>query len=198
MIEKFTGIDVLGAVLPLVFGDWGALRRIAGAWEELEQGCKAVGKDLETGMNTLSEHWDSTEDGSGGASRAFDFHIRERWIPAYEALGQVCNQVCNTVQQACEQVAQFYEYIVHGVLFMLNFYAKRIKSALVGIRFATSFAKVLSELRGLVMSVVQLVADANELVLLQLKMFKEGFETLWAGMVSLRDLIRGDFDVVSS
>lgn len=192
VVEKLTGVDLLAAVLPLVFGDWGALRRIAEAWGELEHGFRAVGKDLEAGMNTLSEHWDSTESGSGGASRAFDFHIRERWVPAYEALGQVCD----TVRQACEQMAQFYEYLVHGVLFMLNFYAGRIKSALVALRSAPSLGAKLKELWMLVTSVVQLVADANELALLELKTFKEGFETLWSGIVSLRNLIRGDFDAL--
>jgi hypothetical protein len=192
LVEKLTGIDLLAKVLPLVFGDWGALRRIAEAWGELEHGFKAVGKDLEAGMNTLSEHWDSTEDGSGGASRAFDFHIRERWVPAYDALGQICD----TVQQACEQMAQFYEYLVHGVLFMLNYFAKRIKSALVALRFSTTLSARLKELFLLVTSVVQLVADANELAYLELKTFKEGFETIWSGIVSLRNLIRGDFDAL--
>jgi hypothetical protein len=48
----------------------------------------------------------------------------------------------------------------------------------------------------LVTSVAQFVADANELAYLELKTFKEGFETLWSGIVSLRNLIRGDFDAL--
>jgi hypothetical protein len=46
--------------------------------------------------------------------------------------------------------------------------------------------------------VVQLVMDAIELICLQLKTFKEGFETLWAGIISLRNLLRGDFDALGA
>jgi hypothetical protein len=193
-VQKVTGYDLLGAVLPLVFGDWGALRRIADAWNELEQGCMALGGDLEAGMNTLSEHWDSTADGSAGASRAFDHHIRERWVPACEALAQACR----TVQQASEQLAAFYEQVVRQVLFILNFYAKRITKAITGLLAAADIKKCLWELYQLVSSVTQLVTDAIEIIWLELKTFKEGFETLWAGLAHLRNLMRGDFDALTA
>jgi hypothetical protein len=193
-VERLTGIDILAKVLPLVFGDWGALRRIADAWSELEQGFQAVAKDLNSGMDVLSEHWDSSQDGASGASMLFDYHIRERWVPAYEALGQVCS----TVQQGVEQMAQFYETVVHQVLFVLNFYAKRIKNALLGIRNALKFTQYLSQLLLLVTSLIQLVVDAIELVWLQIKTLWEGFQTVFEGIVSLRNYLRGDFDALAT
>ena len=192
LIKTLTGVDLLAKILPVVVGDWGALRRIAEAWDELEHGFKAVGKDLDAGMNVLSEHWDSTEDGKGGASRAFDFHIRERWVPAYDALGQVCD----TMQQVCEATAQAYELAVYQLVFRLNFYVGRIRKAIYGIRAAVSLGSKLNELRKLVMSVVYLVEEVIRILWLELKMLKEDFEMLWAGIESLRNLIRGDFDAL--
>lgn len=83
LIKYLTGYDLLTELLPIVLGNSGALRRLADAHRSMEHGIRQVKDDTAAGMNILSSHW--TSDGAGGASTAFDFHIRERWVPALDS-----------------------------------------------------------------------------------------------------------------
>jgi hypothetical protein len=193
-LKKFTGYDILAKVLPMVFGDWGAVRRIGGAWGELEHGFLAVSRDLREGLDILSEQWDSDVCGVSGASRAFDYHIRGRWVPAFEAVGQLCDGN----QQLCETLALQYEYIVRSVLFVLNFYAQRIKKALKGVMTAVNWTKFLWNLWQLVSTLWQSLVDAVNLAVMQLQVFKEITEQATSTLVAWRNYMRGDFDALKA
>jgi hypothetical protein len=134
LIEKLTGYDLLGTVAPLALGDWAALKRIACAYGELEQAWRAVANDLRQGMDVLSAHWNSHDSGTSGASQAFDYHIRSRWMVAFEALAQMAD----TMQQMCESMAAQYEHTVKGLLYTLTFYMARLQKTLGKLMVATT------------------------------------------------------------
>ncbi|MFP3964666.1 hypothetical protein SMC26_20300 [Actinomadura fulvescens] len=191
IVKHFTGIDLLGMTLPVVLGEWGALRRIGHAWDELEHAYLRLANDLRDGMNTLSGHWNSGgPSGKGGASRAFDYRIREGWIPAFEALGQACD----LAQQVFETIAKQYELVVSQLLLGLNFYVQRIRKAFNGLVTSVNKAKFIKNLVLLVSSVKQLIEDAIRILELYIESFKQMFEGLAAAIVYVRNFIRGDFD----
>ncbi|BCJ51829.1 hypothetical protein Asp14428_33040 [Actinoplanes sp. NBRC 14428] len=194
VIEKLTGYDLLGTVMPLLLGDWGALKRIARAYGELETGWRAVAADLGEGMDVLSEHWDSTESGTMGASQAFDYHIRGRWMVAFEALAQMAD----TMQQMCESMAAEYEHTVKGLLYTLTFYLSRIQKGIGKIMTATNWAKLAAALYGVVSSLYDLIVDGVKLAVEQVQMFIEGFEMITATVVMLRHQMNGDFDALKA
>jgi hypothetical protein len=194
MIEKLTGYDLLGTVMPLLLGDWGALKRIARAYGELEDAWRTVAADLGQGMDVLSQHWDSTSSGTLGASQAFDYHIRHRWMAAFEALAQMAD----TMQQMCESMAAMYEHTVKGLLYTLTFYLARLKKGLGKIMVATNWAKLAKALYSFVSSLYDLVVDGVKLAVEQVQMFVEGFEMLSAGTVMIRHRMDGDFDALKA
>ncbi|MEV8507864.1 hypothetical protein AB0368_24000 [Actinoplanes sp. NPDC051475] len=194
MIEKLTGYDILGAVMPLLFGDWGGLKRIARAYGELEAAWRGVAADLNDGMDALSDHWDSSGSGTIGASQAFDYHIRSRWMAAFEALAQMAD----TMQQMCESMAAQYEHTVKGLLYTLTFYMSRISKGLGKIMVATNWAKLATALYGVVSSLYDLVVDGVKLAVEQVQMFIEGFEMMSATTVVLRHQMNGDFDALKA
>ncbi|MEU8606404.1 hypothetical protein AB0C29_00120 [Actinoplanes sp. NPDC048791] len=122
LIKALTGYDILAETLPLVVGDWGALKRIGRAYGEMADAYRAVGRDLGEGMDILSSHWDSKADGSAGAPQAFGYHIRGRWLPAFEALAQACD----TIERMCEPMAAMYAQTVKGLLFATTMYVSKI------------------------------------------------------------------------
>ncbi|ROP33546.1 hypothetical protein [Couchioplanes caeruleus] len=194
MIEKLTGYDILGTVMPLLLGDWGALKRIARAYGELEVAWRAVAADLGEGMDVLSEHWDSSGSGTLGASRAFDYHLRSRWMKAFEALAQTAD----TMQQMCESMAAQYEHTVKGLLYTLTYFLSQIKKGLGKIMVATNWAKLAAALYGVVSSLYDLVVDGVKLAVEQVQMLIEGFEMISATVVMLRHQMDGDFDALKA
>jgi len=191
IIEKLTGYDLLGTVMPLLFGDWAALKRIGRAYGELEIAWRVVADDLAQGMNVLSPHW--TSGGVlGGASEAFDYHIRSRWMTAFEALAQMAD----TVEQMCESMAAQYEHTVKGLLYTLTFYMARLSKGVEKIMVATNWAKLAMALYSVVSSVYDLVVDGVKLAVAQVEMFIEGIEMASAGYVMLRHRMNNDFDAL--
>ncbi|GAB3808814.1 hypothetical protein [Micromonospora zhanjiangensis] len=193
-VARLTGYDLLAKLLPLTLGDSGAVRRIGAAWSEMEPAFRAVAADLGHGMDVLSTHWNSDSGATGGASSAFDYHIRQRWIPAFEALAQVCD----SGQQICEAMATEYEYVVESLLFALNFYSKRIKKALKTVMTAEKWSTFLWNLWQLVSTMWQMIEDAYHLMVKQLTVFKEAIEMMVANLIGMRNLMRGDFDALKT
>lgn len=187
IVAKFTGIDLLGEAMPIVFGEWGVLRRIAEAHDEMERGFDLIAQDLTEGMDCLSSHW--TSDG-GGASSAFDYHIRERWIKGFRMLANFSN----SAQQTYEWIANAYEDIVNSFLLALNFYAVRIRKAFVALGTATG-PKLLWNLYQLVSSTLQLIEDTLRLLYMQTKMFCSAFEMWVANIHFFYNVLCGDQDV---
>ncbi|GAA4908579.1 hypothetical protein LX16_3033 [Stackebrandtia albiflava] len=189
------GWNPLEKGVPWAIGEFGQLYRIGEAWNELEHAFIAIGTDLTTGMDTLSVHWDSSESGDSGASAAFDHHIRESWVPAMNA----CGQLCDLFQQLCEQMAAAFQEMVHELLFILNFYGRKIKAAAKVLTELTSLSfKAVWNIKKLVSALYHAVVDLYELTVLKIEMFVECAETLVAAGVALRNHIRGDFEVMQS
>ena len=192
LITSLTGYDILAKILPLVLGDWGALKRIGRAYGEMADGCRAVGRDLGEGMDILAPHWDSRADGTAGASRAFDYHIRGRWLPAFEALAQMCD----TVEQMCESMAAMYAQTVKGLLFATTMYVRKIQKGLKAIMTVTDWKKFVKGVWDVVSSLYNLVIDTVTLATEQVLMFTQGVELITATVVMLRHEMNGDFDAL--
>jgi hypothetical protein len=79
-VKSITGYDVLAETLRVVLPEWGSLDRVADAYAHGEAWYSAVAKDVREGMDTMSPHWTD-----GEASTAFDYHIREEWLPYLES-----------------------------------------------------------------------------------------------------------------
>jgi hypothetical protein len=193
-VARMTGFDLLEKLIPLLLGDSGAVRRVGAAWGEMEHAFRAVARDIDHGMDVLSSHWNSELCGTGGASGAFDYHIRQRWKPAFEAVAQACD----AGQQLYELVAVEYEYTVNALLFALNFYSQRLKKAMKAVMTTTDWKKFLWNLWQIVSTVWQLIVDAYDLLAKQMVALKEGVEMLVANLVTLRNLMRGDFDALKT
>ncbi|MEV5768739.1 hypothetical protein AB0L34_29810 [Micromonospora sp. NPDC052213] len=193
-VARMTGFDLLEKLIPLLLGDSGAVRRVGAAWGEMEHAFRAVARDIDYGMDVLSTHWNSELCGAGGASGAFDYHIRQRWKPAFEAVAQACD----AGQQLYELVAVEYEYTVNALLFALNFYSQRLKKAMKAVMTTTDWKKFLWNLWQIVSTLWQLIVDAYDLLAKQMVAFKEGIEMLVANLVTLRNLMRGDFDALKT
>jgi hypothetical protein len=170
LIARFTGYNILENVLPVVFGEWGALRRVAEAWGRLENAFRSVGADLDEGASKLSSHWNSSVDGRSGASRQFDYHMRAEWVPAFRAIGQRCD----LYQQVCEFMAKFYEDAVRDLLFLLNFYVRRIKKIVGKIWEAlTDLKKTLGLLSFLIYTLRQAVEDIIDMIVVEYEKYRE-------------------------
>ena len=141
-------------------------------------------------MDVLSTHWNSDLPDTGGASAAFDYHIRKRWKPALEGLAQGCD----ATQQLYELAAIEYEYVVNTLLFALNFYAKRLKKAMKVFTTTTDWKKFLWNLWQIVSTVWQLIVDTYDLLFKQTVIFKEVVEMVVANFIYLRNRMRGDFE----
>ncbi len=191
-IMKLTGYDILGTVTPVLLGDWAGLKRIAFAYGELEDAWRAVAADIGAGMDVLSQHWNSNDAGTSGASQAFDFHIRSRWMNAFEALAQMAD----TMQQMCESMAAQYEHTVKGLLYTLNVWLARIQKGLFKVMVAKNWAKLAAALYGLISSLYDLIVDGVTLAVEQVEMFCEGFQMAAATTVFIRHQMNGDFDAL--
>ncbi|MGX7675180.1 hypothetical protein [Plantactinospora sp. DSM 117369] len=189
LIKWVTGYDLLGSTMPIVLGETGTLRSVAQAYGELERGFVAISGDLDRGMDILSERWDST---GGGASAAFDYHIRKRWIPAVDALATMAN----ATEENFECLAEVYEYVVNALLIALNFYRLRLKKALQALEAATSVKEALWRLFQLVSDLYQLINDLVDILVKQTAMFIEEAEQIAAVSRQLVDVMQDDFEVL--
>jgi hypothetical protein len=189
-IDFLTGVNLLEIVMPVVLGEWGAVRRVGQAWGEIGHAFRRIGCDIGDGLDTLSDHWDSSEFGDQGASCVFDYDVRRRWIPAFEAAAQMCDYV----QQLCEALAQMYEWTVDGVLLILNFYVKKIKKSILIAATTRKSWKKLKMLWDLVGAVKDLLLELKNCAVEQLLMFKEMVESVSAGVIMIRQILNGDLN----
>ncbi|MDI1463711.1 hypothetical protein QEZ54_22260 [Catellatospora sp. KI3] len=188
LVRLVSGYDVLERLLPVIVGDSGALRRLAEAHRNMEHAIRAVKHDVESGMDLLSGHWTSDAP-DGGASTAFDYQIRMRWIPALEAFAQA-NDAC---QQIYEAYAAEYDYFLNSVLFLLDLYFLRIVRLLAQLRFSTSFTQRAGLIRKLVMEVINLIEEAYEQLHKMVVMMIQGLEAVIALCGTVENMMHGDF-----
>lgn len=187
IVQWITGKDVLGAAMPIVFGEWGVLRRIAQACDELERGYDRVAQDLADGVDLVSAHW--TGDGPG-ASTVFDYHMREQWIRGFKALANVANGA----QQSCEWIANAYEYLVHVFLMALDRYTKGMRASIRALT-APNPAQGMWHLLQLATDVLDLADDTIRMICMQTEVFASSIEMLAANLHGMADIFSGGVDV---
>ncbi|MBM0205750.1 hypothetical protein JNW90_24100 [Micromonospora sp. STR1s_5] len=193
-VAQLTGFDLMEKLTPMTLGDSGAIRRVGAAWGELEHAFLAVAQDIDRGMDVLSTHWNSDLPDTGGASAAFDYHMRKRWKPALEGLAQGCD----ATQQLYELAAIEYEYLVNTLLFALNFYSKKLKKAMKVFTTTTDWKTFLSTLWEIVSTVWDVIVGTYDLVFKQTMIFKEVVEMVVANFIYLQNRMRGDFDALKT
>jgi hypothetical protein len=198
-VKRLTGQDLVAVVERIVYPDWGTLRRVAAAYNEMKRGYDSIAEDLSDGMDHLSPHW--TSDGDGGASAAFDYDIRKRWVQGFRALADAAD----AARRCTEWMANAYEYVVTGLLVALAFYIARATKVLAKLKekirelWALSvpvlLSGILTELIDTIKAIYQLVAEAARQVIRLVKTNISGLQMVVAGVQELRDLFRGDFAV---
>ncbi|WP_328470692.1 type VII secretion target [Actinoplanes sp. NBC_00393] len=191
-IKKFTGYDVMAELGPVLLGDWGALRRIGAAWNEVEEAWRAVAVDVSAGMDVLSDHWDSSPLDALGASRAFDHHIRARWMTALDAAAQQAD----AMEQICEYLADMYEHTVKSIIWMVQVALERVMKmikSLMMVRNLKQFAEAVWEVGA---DLIGLIQDGIELAIGQVQMFAQGAQMSGSALRMLRNEADGDFGVL--
>jgi hypothetical protein len=189
LVQFLTGKDLLGAALPTVTGDWGALRRQADAMGQLRTAYDAIAEDIETGMDLLNAHWSG--DDASPAAAAFDGKIRQRWVVGFRGLADVAH----SSQQTFTWLADAYAYLVNVLLLALNFYSVRITGALKALAMPIGRVQAVTRLALLVDAVVSLIEDTARMIEDQTALFIHEAEMIYTQGVTYIDLLSGDLDV---
>jgi uncharacterized protein YukE len=100
--------SLAGNLLPLITGDWDTLRANAHGYRALggRLGAAVIGDNLRYGLDSLSASWDSP------AATQFDYLIRERWLPAIDALRHVLAMNEEMLETIAQQAQYTFETLV--------------------------------------------------------------------------------------
>jgi hypothetical protein len=121
LIKKFTGYDIIAEWAPVVLGDWGAAYRVADAWTEVAHSLRAIGADLEGGLNLLTPAW-TAGDGSGAAATFGRFaHDKFGAIPVFAELADAVNE-------AVKVPAIYYEGVIKNAFWVIEYFGVRFKA----------------------------------------------------------------------
>lgn len=112
MLQRHVRFSLAEQVMPWLSGDWDTLREDADGYAALAgpDGVQAIRDNLRFGMDSLSASWDSP------AATQFAFQIRDRWLPAIDAL----QHIMQLHKETFEQVAQQAEVTFHLVVLALE------------------------------------------------------------------------------
>lgn len=132
IVKKFTGFDIIGEWAPVILGDSGAVRRLAGAWDEVGHSLRAIEADLKGGLDILAPHWIAGDE--SGAAKRFANHMNANMI---SGLG-VYAELTDLVREWHEYLAINYEAIVVNAFWLIEYYGVRFKSVVKKIRKALS------------------------------------------------------------
>jgi len=112
LLIRYARFSLAEQVLPWISGDWDTLRENADAYAALAgpDGVQAIRINLAYGMDSLSASWESA------AATQFAFQIRERWLPALDAL----QHVLEVHEEAFEHVAQQAEIMFHTLALLVE------------------------------------------------------------------------------
>ncbi|MBY8872307.1 hypothetical protein K7640_10695 [Micromonospora sp. PLK6-60] len=191
VIKALTGFDLFSKIMEFAVGDWGRVRYIGEGFGELEHGFRAISRDLAQGMDVLAPHWTSGGHHSGSPAELFEETIRQRWVPGFDALAQGCN----AFQQECEALAQSYGYIIGSLVFVTNFYEKKIRRVLALLLSATDWRKYLGTFFRLVKELWDVLVGTAKLIWEQTVMWKEQIEFMCTSLAHMYKIFRGDFEV---
>lgn len=122
VVRFFTGYDIIDEWAPVVLGDWGAIYRLADAYNEITHSVRAVHQDVQAGMDVLAPHWLGSD--GGAAAAGFGRHVGGRLLPGLNLFAEVTDGS----RAAHEFIAITYEAIVTNAIWLLDYYAVRFKS----------------------------------------------------------------------
>lgn len=122
VVRFFTGYDIIDEWAPVVLGDWGAVYRLADAYNEVTHSVRAIHQDVRAGMDILAPHWLGS--GGGAAAAGFGKHVGGRLLPGLNLFAEVTDGA----RAAHEFIAITYEAIVTNAIWLLDYYAVRFKS----------------------------------------------------------------------
>ena len=128
----------------------------------------------------------------GCASRAFDHHIRARWMTALDALAEQAD----AWEQTCESMALMYEHTVKSIIFMVQVYLERVGKLIKKLMTVRSLKQFAEAMWNVVVDLGGLVKDAVELAIAQATMFAEGFESSVAMIRTIENDMNEDFGVL--
>lgn len=111
-LARYLHFSLAEHVFPALSGDWDTLRENADAYAVLAgpDGVQAIRANLAYGMDSLSSSWDSP------AATQFAFQIRERWLPALDAL----QRVLRMYKEGFECIAQQAENTFHTLVLLIE------------------------------------------------------------------------------
>jgi hypothetical protein len=122
VVRFFTGYDIIDEWAPVVLGDWGAIYRLADAYNEVTHSFRAVHQDVKAGMDVLAPHWLGSD--GGAAAAGFGKHVGGRILPGLDLFAETAD----SARAAHEYIAITYEAIVTNAIWLLDYYAVRFKS----------------------------------------------------------------------
>jgi hypothetical protein len=107
-LRRYLNFSLAEHVLPAISGDWDTLCENAEAYAALAgpAGVQAIRANLAYGMDSLSASWDSP------AATQFAFQIRERWLPALDALQHVLQMHEECFEAIAQQAENTFQTLV--------------------------------------------------------------------------------------
>ncbi|HET6212051.1 MAG TPA: type VII secretion target [Micromonosporaceae bacterium] len=113
-VRRYAHISLAERVLPWLAGDWDTLRATAAGYAALAgpDGVGALRANLAYGLDSLSASWDSP------AAAEFAHAIRERWLPALDAL----EDLLALHRDAFEWLADESEHTFRGLVLLVAAY----------------------------------------------------------------------------
>lgn len=111
-LRRYLHFSLAEQVFPVIAGDWDTLRENADGYAALAgaDGVQAIRSNLAYGMDSLSASWDSA------AGRQFAYQIRDRWLPALDAL----EHLLLLYQETFEATAQQSEIMFHSLVLLVE------------------------------------------------------------------------------
>lgn len=121
LIKKFTGYDIIAEWTPVILGDWGAGYRIADAWTEVAHSLRAIGADLDGGLNLLTANWTAADGGGAAAGFARFAHDKLGAVPVFAELA-------DAVSEAVRVPAIYYEGVIKNAFWVIEYFGVRFKA----------------------------------------------------------------------
>lgn len=121
LIKKFTGYDIIAEWTPVILGDWGAGYRIADAWTEVAHSLRAIGADLDGGLNLLTSHWTAADGGGAAATFARFAHDKTGAVTVFAELA-------DAVSEAVKVPALYYEGVIKNAFWVIEYFGVRFKA----------------------------------------------------------------------
>lgn len=172
MLERYVHFSLAEQVLPWISGDWGTLRENADGYAALAgaDGVQALRHNLGYGLDSLSASWDSP------AATQFAFLIRDRWLPALDALQHVFEMFEEAFEAVAQNVEMLFKTLVLAVEVLKFWVVEKVLRIMKIIGSVLKAGKVWDEIMDLLRHVVHFWHEIKMLFELIRLMFKSVHE----------------------